>query len=131
MPDVVVRVGDIESANVGVENVGEETIGVDDQGTIKGRDGFSPIVETEQIEGGHKVTITDANGQHEFNVMNGEKGEQGEKGDDGEPGAQGPTGPQGPQGEPGYSSFWFGTRAEYNALSEIDPDFCYCIEEGT
>lgn len=26
---------------------------------------------------------------------------------------------------------WFGTRAEYNALETIDPDTCYCIEEGT
>ena len=26
---------------------------------------------------------------------------------------------------------WFGTRAEYNALEEIDPAVCYCIEEGT
>ena len=28
-------------------------------------------------------------------------------------------------------NFWFGTRAEYNALPSIDPDVCYCIEEGT
>lgn len=28
-------------------------------------------------------------------------------------------------------SFWFGTRAEYNALPEMDPAVCYCIEEGT
>lgn len=27
--------------------------------------------------------------------------------------------------------FWFGTRAEYNALPSIDPAVCYCIEEGT
>lgn len=26
---------------------------------------------------------------------------------------------------------WFGTRADYNALETIDPDTCYCIEEGT
>lgn len=30
-----------------------------------------------------------------------------------------------------YTRFWFGTRAEYNALPEIDPAVCYCIEEGT
>lgn len=29
------------------------------------------------------------------------------------------------------TTFWFGTRAEYNALPEIDPAVCYCIEEGT
>lgn len=28
-------------------------------------------------------------------------------------------------------TFWFGTRAEYNALPEIDPETVYCIEEGT
>lgn len=26
---------------------------------------------------------------------------------------------------------WFGTRQEYNSLPSIDPDVCYCIEEGT
>lgn len=29
------------------------------------------------------------------------------------------------------TTFWFGTRAEYNLLPSIDPDVCYCIEEGT
>lgn len=35
--------------------------------------------------------------------------------------------------EPGGNSIkmWFGTRAEYNALDVVDPDVCYCIEEGT
>lgn len=80
MSDVIVRVGGIESANVGVEDVGAENIGVDDQGTIKGKDGVSPVVDTTPIEGGHKVTITDALGPHEFDVMDGE---------------QGPTGPPG------------------------------------
>lgn len=28
-------------------------------------------------------------------------------------------------------TFWFGTRAAYNALETIDPSVCYCIEEGT
>lgn len=31
----------------------------------------------------------------------------------------------------GLIQFWFGTRAEYNALPSIDPNICYCIEEGT
>lgn len=26
---------------------------------------------------------------------------------------------------------WFGTRQEYNNLPSIDPNVCYCIEEGT
>ena len=29
------------------------------------------------------------------------------------------------------TKFWFGTRAEYNALEYYDPEVCYCIEEGT
>ena len=36
-----------------------------------GEDGFSPIVTTESITGGTEVTITDANGDHTFDVMNG------------------------------------------------------------
>ena len=35
----------------------------------------SPTVETETIAGGTKVTITDKDGAHEFNVMNGVDGE--------------------------------------------------------
>lgn len=30
-----------------------------------------------------------------------------------------------------FTQMWFGTRSEYNALTTIDPDVCYCIEEGT
>ena len=35
----------------------------------------SPTVETETIAGGTKVTITDKDGAHEFDVMNGVDGE--------------------------------------------------------
>lgn len=35
------------------------------------------------------------------------------------------------KGDRGDMPFWFGTRAEYNALQTLDPDVCYCIEEGT
>lgn len=38
----------------------------------QGEDGFSPVVTTSAIDGGTKVTITDAEGPHEFNVMNGQ-----------------------------------------------------------
>lgn len=37
----------------------------------KGEDGFSPVVTVEEIEGGHEVVITDAYGEHSFNVMDG------------------------------------------------------------
>ena len=33
--------------------------------------------------------------------------------------------------ETGGQNFWFGTRSEYNALPQIDPETVYCIEEGT
>ena len=36
-----------------------------------GPDGFSPTISVEDISGGHKITITDKDGQHEFNVMDG------------------------------------------------------------
>lgn len=36
-----------------------------------GTGGFSPIVEVEAIEGGHRVTITDAEGTESFDVPNG------------------------------------------------------------
>lgn len=39
-----------------------------------GDDGFSPIVSTESITGGTEVTITDADGQHTFDVMDGATG---------------------------------------------------------
>lgn len=37
----------------------------------KGSDGFSPTVEVTEIDGGHQVTITDANGPQSFDVMDG------------------------------------------------------------
>lgn len=88
----------------------------DPEGGSGGEDGYSPTVETSVIEGGHRVTITDADGEHVFDVMDGEDGEpgvagpigpqgpQGPKGDTGEQGPQGATGPKGdtgPQGERG------------------------------
>lgn len=39
-----------------------------------GEDGFSPVVTVEEITGGHRVTITDAQGDHVFDVMDGEGG---------------------------------------------------------
>lgn len=39
-----------------------------------GKDGFSPIVEVEEIEGGNRVTITDKDGEKSFDVMDGKDG---------------------------------------------------------
>lgn len=38
----------------------------------KGDDGFSPTVSISEIDNGHRVTITDKEGPHDFDVMNGE-----------------------------------------------------------
>ena len=42
-----------------------------------GADGFSPTVDVQEIEGGHEVTITDAQGPHSFDVMDGDPAEPG------------------------------------------------------
>ena len=69
-------------------------------GGENGKDGFSPTVSITPIENGHRVTITDINGDHSFDVMNGEKGEQGERGEQGLQGVQGEKGEQGEKGDP-------------------------------
>lgn len=43
-----------------------------------GEDGFSPTVAVADITGGHRVTITDAEGPHSFDVMDGKDGTGGE-----------------------------------------------------
>lgn len=43
-----------------------------------GSDGVSPTVAIESISGGHRVTITDANGSHPFEVMDGVDGSGGD-----------------------------------------------------
>ena len=48
--------------------------GVDGEDGAPGDDGFSPVVSTQSIEGGTEVTITDAEGDHTFDVMNGTVG---------------------------------------------------------
>lgn len=44
---------------------------------IDGKDGFSPIVSVTDIEGGHKVTIADKEGEKTFDVMDGKDGQGG------------------------------------------------------
>lgn len=39
-----------------------------------GDDGFSPTVTVTEISGGHRITITDANGSQSFDVLNGDAG---------------------------------------------------------
>lgn len=65
-----------------------------------GADGVSPTVATSVIEGGTRVTITDASGAHAFDVMNGTDGADG---NDGAPGADGKNGADGAKGADGVS----------------------------
>lgn len=60
--------------NVGEEFVGEAIIydGKNGKDGEDGEDGFSPLVSATDIEGGHRVTITDKNGNTTFDVMDGE-----------------------------------------------------------
>lgn len=46
-------------------------------GEFNGEDGISPTVTIANISGGHRVTITDANGTKTFDVFDGEKGDKG------------------------------------------------------
>ena len=48
---------------------------------LPGEPGFSPVVSVEEITGGHRITITDEEGDNTFDVMNGAQGEQGEPGE--------------------------------------------------
>ena len=52
---------------------------------------------------------------------------QGIQGNDG---AQGPNGPRGAQGADGTIGTWYGTQAEYNALTDIDPNRLYIITDA-
>ena len=45
-----------------------------------GKDGVSPTISVTAITGGHRVSITDANGTKTFDVMDGEDGEDGADG---------------------------------------------------
>lgn len=44
----------------------------------QGADGVSPVVSVVEIEGGHRVTITDVEGAKSFDVLNGYEGSRGE-----------------------------------------------------
>lgn len=52
---------------------------------IQGIAGVSPTVAVSNITGGHRMTITDANGSVSFDVMDGADGAQGDQGESAEP----------------------------------------------
>lgn len=74
------------------------TVRVTPVDTIKGdpgEDGVSPIFEVEAITGGYRLTITDANGTHTFDLMDGTDGKDGQDGKDGKDGQDGEPGDDG------------------------------------
>lgn len=54
-------------------------------GSSGGGNGFLPIVDIEEIDGGHRIIITDAEGTKSFDVLNGVDGAKGDKGEKGDP----------------------------------------------
>ena len=79
-----------------------------------GADGYSPTVSITDITGGNRVTVTDVNGVHTFDVMNGADGADGAKGATGATGAQGATGATGAAGAKGDKGDAF-TYADFTA----------------
>jgi hypothetical protein len=71
---------------------------------LKGEDGFSPIVEIEKNDTGHRISITDTTGEKVFDILDGQDGKDGYtpiKGIDYFDGERGPAGPAGPAGRDG------------------------------
>ena len=75
-----------------------------------GKDGVSPTITVRDTDGGHRITITDADGVKVLDVPDGGTGPKGDtgpqgpagpKGEKGDTGERGPQGEQGPQGERG------------------------------
>ena len=60
-----------------------------------GKDGVSPTVTVEDVEGGHRVTITDATKTQIFDVLDGKDGKAGQDGAPGSPGKDGRDGVDG------------------------------------
>ena len=66
--------------------------GADGSPGTNGKDGVSPTIAVSAITGGNRLTITDANGSKNVDVMNGKDGKDGADGNDGSPGETGPAG---------------------------------------
>ena len=66
--------------------------GADGSPGAAGKDGVSPTIAVSAITGGNRLTITDANGSRNVDVMNGKDGKDGADGSDGSPGETGPAG---------------------------------------
>lgn len=85
-------------------------------------DGISPVVSTQSITNGTRVTISDATGNHIFDVMNGAQGPQG---------IQGETGPKGNPGTtPTIAVQKIGSVTEVRFSTEYGTKTAY-INDGT
>jgi len=76
MAEIHVEVGN-QTPEIRVEVIGSGPPGPQGPTGQNGEDGFSPVVTVEEIEGGHLVTITDASGEHSFEVLDGQGGSGG------------------------------------------------------
>lgn len=75
-----ITMADGATATFSVKN-GED--GTDGTNGTNGADGFSPTITSTTISGGHRLTITDANGTRTVNVMDGTDGTNGTNGTNG------------------------------------------------
>ena len=112
--------------NLGVEfSENEEKFGVRFNGAQvingkDGKDGFSPIVTTEETDDGVKVTITDANGTSVTTVKHGRDGKDGDKGDPGKDGEDGHTPVNGVDYFTPEEKAAFVKEVEKGAIGDID-----------
>lgn len=60
-----------DGADLDEEDIADLTLLLED---LKGNDGYSPTVTVTAITGGHRIVITDINGEHPFDVFNGSGG---------------------------------------------------------
>ena len=70
--EVTYPYGDETPLTAGVNAILEAIAAGGGGGGGGGADGYSPTVTIETITGGHRVTITDVNGPHSFDVMDGD-----------------------------------------------------------
>lgn len=89
----VVTFSDGKKLNIKNGSKGSDgTPGADGSPGADGKDGVSPTIAVSAITGGNRLTITDANGSKNVDVMNGKDGKDGADGNDGSPGETGPAG---------------------------------------
>lgn len=80
----------------------------------------SPTVAVSPITNGFRITITDVNGAHSFDIFNGAKGDKGDKGD---------TGAQGVQGEKGADGYTPKRGTDYWTPADIQAIHGYIDEQ--